>query len=149
MDLLDDLLYDLKTLGEVKKNSRISTARDHITIEPESMFQPIWRLSSRDGRDKSIKTIDILIKTTIEFADKTLESKFLLDEYDTPEKAARITSLHKIYEALTIALPGIRNLAATYNDDADAQYKFNKIISAIDAELLKLKNILYSSNFIY
>jgi hypothetical protein len=149
MELLDDLLYDLKTLAEVKKNSRISTAKDHITIEPDTMFQWLWRLRASDGRDKSIKAISNLVKTTIEYADKILESKYLLDEYDTVEKANRIAALHKIYDALTIALPGIRNLCATYNDDADAQYKFDKITNAIEAELLKLKNILYSSNYNY
>jgi hypothetical protein len=149
MELLDDLLYDLKTLAEIKKNSRISTAKDHITIEPEGMLQFIWRFKANDSREKSVKAITTLVKTTIELADKILESKFLLDEYESVEKANRIAALHKIYDALTVALPGIRNLSATYGDDADAQYNFNKIINAIDSELLKLKNILYSSNYNY
>jgi hypothetical protein len=152
MNLLDDLIYDLNTLAEVKRNSRIDTSKDHIVIEPDSLVQGIYRWKSGESRDKTMHTVHKIIMMVIELTKYILESRYLMDFDDNDVNLAllrdeRIKILSRIYEALFKAQQGIKNLAITYEDDADAKYKFDKIIELIDYQLNKLKNILYTSNY--
>lgn len=147
MNLLDDLLYDLATIAELRKYSRLSTAKDRLVIEPESAIQFVWRWRAGESRDKTISVVHNIISTVVDISDRILESKYLDNEDGDAEKAIRIEDLQKIYKGLTGALPGLRNLSFTYDDDADAKFKFTKIISHVELQLIKLKNILYSSNY--
>jgi hypothetical protein len=152
MEGLEDLLYDLNTLGTVRINDRINTAEDHLVIEQASILQGIWRWKSQDNRKRTINTISKLAMTIIAVSDSIVESKYLAiediaDVEFTLERISRVKNLESIHDAIKCALVGLRNLSLTYESDADAKFKFNKIISSLENQLNKLYKILYTDNY--
>lgn len=150
MDILDKLLFNLNTIANIPKNSRISTSREFIVIDNESLLQPIMRWRDNDTRDKSVEVIKREVKTTIKMASYIMESKWLFvdneDNEDTNNgnnsdhsdnandniRNERIAELKKIRKALKNSKIGINNLCITYICDANIIAGLKPIIVEID-----------------
>jgi hypothetical protein len=152
MEGLEDLLYDLRTLGSVRINDRLNTTKDHLVIEQTSMGQGFWRWKAGDNRERTIHYISKLITTVIAVSDSIIESKYLSlilegDIEYTIERAKRVKTLGEIHEAIKCGLVGVRNLVSTYENDADTKFKFTKIAVSMENQLNKLYKILYTDNY--
>ena len=71
---LENLLLNLKIIANVKEFDKISTAYDTITIDRNDILQGTRRkMYSGDSREKTIKTIELLITRLFEITDELLE----------------------------------------------------------------------------
>jgi hypothetical protein len=162
MNPIEKLLFDLQTIGSIPKGRRITTAKEFINIEDESMLQPLWRTIARDSRDKSIEVVQKTIELVICFSDLMLESKYLYMEYGISienmtescdivfggaaplqtERDKRIKKIKEIVALLDNARPGIENLCETYVDDANSVASLQPLMGKIDDHVNKISRVL-------
>jgi hypothetical protein len=135
-NLPDKLLINLKILGKIEKNGRISRSYDGvITLEEDVFYQSIKRFMNHDSRKQSINEIDSIIdilETTIK---SLLNNKVLYERQDNLEYASICEVLSIIREDILGAKEGIENLRFTYKDDINTGTKLEMI-------LLKIKTIM-------
>lgn len=135
MNVLEKLLYNLQTIASIPKGKRISTAKEFIVIDEDSMLQGYWRWARVDSRDKAVQSICREVRTTIAIAHYIMESQHLFLENSASKddncdiaitingpatkRDERISDLKKIRAGLLEANYGIDNLCQTYEDDAN------------------------------
>ena len=78
----DKLLINLRILGKIQKNGKISRSSDGIiAIENESFYLSIKRFVTSDSRKQSIFEINSIINETIKILESTINSKYLNKTY--------------------------------------------------------------------
>lgn len=154
---MNQLLRDLKVIGRIEENGRISTVgRSNISIESDTAFTGIMRFLWGDSRERAAESIANVVTAVIEISDSLLESnciqaKPVVDE-DTPddylkgEREKVIGSLQKVSRELHGAVRGISNLSRTYKNDQVLWAKLEQLmgdiehhVSKVDQRLAKLK----------
>lgn len=147
MNVLDKLLFNLHTIASIPKGSRISTAKEFIIIEDDSIMQGVWRKMNADSRDKAVASICREIRTTIAIAYYIMESHHLFAESRVlpddincdvaisstlPPNARdkRINDIKKIKAGLLGANHGIDAICQTY-EDADVSGHLKPLIGEI------------------
>ena len=146
----DKLLINLRILGKIQKNGRISRSSDGIiSLENETFYQPIKRFVTSDSRKQSVSEINSIITEAISTIDNILNSKYMkmpinynLNEEDNYYK--NYEDLSVILKELDNARNGIVNLQFTYNYDANASTQLDIIILKIDSTL---KDNLFKLNY--
>lgn len=158
MDILDKLLFNLKTIAAIPKGKKISTAKEFIVIDDDSLMQPITRWRSGETRDKAVQAICREVRTIIKLSKYIMESKYLYIEstVDTNDdrcdiavslsktvskRDERINELKKIHVGLTEAYCGIDNICETYCDDTNVLAPLKQLIGEINehtSSILKL-----------
>lgn len=144
-DILDCLIKNLDTLGNVQKNTKISTTKDFISINDVSYSSGVTRWLAGESRDRAIRRIYRDVQCIIAISSAMLDSKYLV--YGSESKAQREDLLRKIYKircALINADRGIGCLCQTYTDDANATIPLKQISSTILAHTAQLAEVLTS-----
>lgn len=118
MDTVDKLLYELKTISEIQKNMKISTHKEFIVIESNSMFQFMYRWWNSDSRAITATHIANIIDTVTTVATLMMENSKKHEE-----------TLQTILSRLRASQVGITNLCDTYKDDQDFIGKIRPVIS--------------------
>jgi hypothetical protein len=135
-NLPDKLLINLKILGKIEKNGRISRSYDGvITLEEDVFYQSIRRFMNHDSRKQSINEIDSIIEMLETTIKSLLNNKVLYERKDNLEYASICEVLSIIREDILGAKEGIENLRFTYKDDINTGTKLEMI-------LLKIKTIM-------
>jgi len=135
-NLPDKLLINLKILGKIEKNGRISRSYDGvITLEEDVFYQSIRRFMNHDSRKQSINEIDSIIEMLETTIKSLLNNKVLYERNDNLEYASICEVLSIIREDILGAKEGIENLRFTYKDDINTGTKLEMI-------LLKIKTIM-------
>lgn len=154
MNTLEKLLFNLQTIAGIPKGKRISTAREFIVIDEESVLQPLIRWRAGDTRDKAALVICREIRTVIDISHYISESKYLYDDAfesadaykQTPQmqeaRITRIAELKNIRIGLREAGYGISNLCETYYNDANVIAELKPIIAEISTRVEELTKIL-------
>ena|ERR1700744_841792 len=146
MDVLDKLLFNLQTIASVQKGKKISTVKEFIIIEDNSLTQGFWRWKYADSRDKTVNHICREVRTTIAMAAYISECQVLFTEkqplnesnYDIAINTKsvllrdrRVGELKKIRSGLLAAKEGISNICYTYSADADVSGRLKPLIDEI------------------
>ncbi len=144
MNILDKLLYNLKTISCIPKGKRISTAKEFIVIEDESMIQGYYRWKNSDSRDKATNRICNEIRTVLIIATYIMESRTLYLPKDNTDstKEKRIEELKKIRISLLGVCQGINNLSMTYEEDANVVGNLVPLVGEIDDCIHELTQVL-------
>lgn len=140
MNVLDKLLFNLQTIAGIPRGRRISTAKEFIILDEDSIFQPLWRRAAADGRDKTVREICRIVRTTITLSNYIMESRYIfgsdsIESVDLQKRSVRICELKKIRESLSESVRGIDNICETYSEDADVIGNLRPIIEEIDAHV--------------
>lgn len=147
-NLPDKLLINLKILGKIEKNGRISRSYDGvITLEDDVFYQSVRRFINHDSRKQSINEIDSIIESGEMTIKSLLSNKVLYDKnWSSLEYTSICEVLSIIRKHLLEAKVGIDNLRFTYKDDINTGTKLEMIllkIKTIMRELdIKLPNLL-------
>ncbi len=132
----EDILLNLKIIGCLKQQDRVSKNNDNILeIEANDWFQPLRRWWFSRSRNETINNIRKIIQHAFDFTDQTLDkerdqSKTETTFYTKTSNNAYFSEensnlLQRFVLEMKNASKGLDNLKMTYNDDT-------RIVSEID-----------------
>lgn len=128
----DKLFINLKILGKIQKNGRISrSSAGIISLENEShkLIQSIKRYVTSDSRKQSVFEINSIINETIESLHSIINSKYMNKNFcKTDEYYKNCENISLILEELKKAKVGVDNLKFTYTSDANVESQLDIII---------------------
>ena len=119
MNIIDQLMFNLKTLSTVPRGRRINTNKEFIYLEDESSLQGVNRWLDGSSRDKMATFIVKEVRTLIEISKWICESIYLSSSsklFCEESRQERIQLLTNIQRVLEGTLVGIDNLCTTYDD---------------------------------
>jgi hypothetical protein len=122
---IDDIITNLKIIGMIEKNNKLSIKNGHLKLDKIDNFQFLRRWFNRDSRDQTILFLKNIIKNVSELINR-------LDNFTESDKNWIIKRIVNELEKVEI---GIKNLKVTYVDDSF-------ILVNLDNILCKLKEIV-------
>lgn len=138
MDTIDELLFNLRILGQVTRGRRINTTKQYLFVEDECLAQGVYRWKDGAGRDKCAERIVKEIKTLITI------SELLCEIVETNLNDVRVDTLASIKTVLAACIQGISNLCVTY-DDPNFTGKVQATIDAIYKHLTVLDKLFIAA----
>ena len=133
----DKLLINLKIISKIQKNGRIARSYDGIiSLESDTVYQPLKRFLSSDSRKQAIFEINSIVSECLDTISYVLNSKYMNINYaNTDEYFKNCESLNLIVSAMDSARVGIENLKFTYQNDQN-------IVTQLDIIILKLQTTI-------
>lgn len=133
MQITDKLLVNLKILSKIQKNGRISRSYDGIiSLESETVYQPLRRFLAADSRKQAIFEINSIVTECIETISHIINSKNMnIKSFNTDEYIKGCESLGLLLKEMEGAKMGISHLKFTYQTDLNTA-------SQLDIILLKM-----------
>jgi hypothetical protein len=135
--LSDKLLINLRILSKIQKNGKITRSYDGIiTLDSETILQPIKRFLANDSRKQAVHEIRSIINECEDTFYNIVNSKYLHTQYyGSDEYIKALESLQLLNSELENASVGVENLKFTYSND-------QTIVSQLDIMVLKLLRIV-------
>jgi hypothetical protein len=133
----DTLLINLKILSKIQKNGRISRSYDGIiSLESDTVYQPLKRFLSSDSRRQAVFEINSIISECINTFTNILNSKYMNKHFSqSDEYAKNCEELSLLLTELELAKNGVENLKFTYQTDPN-------VASQLDIITLKINTTL-------
>jgi len=122
---IDDIITNLKIIGMIEKNNKLSIKNGHLKLDKIDNLQFLRRWFNRDSRDQTIIFLKNIIKNVSELINR-------LDNFTESDKNWIVKRIVNELEKVEI---GIKNLKVTYVDDSF-------ILVNLDNILCKLKEIV-------
>jgi hypothetical protein len=143
MNAIDQLIFNVTTLGQVQKNKRINTTKEFIYIEEDAVMQGVSRWYCGASRQQSVTFILKEISLLIEVSKLISESFHIVvsDVIYNNVRSMHSFRLRQIRDCLSSAISGINNLSYTYNDP-NVTAKLQFIIGEIDEHLVVLNETI-------
>ena len=147
---LNKLLIDLKVIGRIEENGRVSTTGRHsITLETEGTLQALWRLLSGDSRERAVETVTQVVSGVIDISTQLMESAHLADDHDEGEyhrqsREKLLLALQNTSKDMHAAMRGLSNLSRTYQSDPVMTAKLEQLIGDIEHHVQKIDQRLAS-----
>ncbi len=145
MDVLDKLLFDVETIGAIKRGEKINTSGEFINVEESGSLQGVWRTFNRESREKSVTVICQRIELLILVCDLSLDSKWLIkssnDMFDI-EYEKCILNIKRMHIALNESCSGINALIDTYSHDSNVVAKLKPLVGKIGNQVSKITHFL-------
>lgn len=140
----DKLYINLKILGRIQKNGKITRSYDGIiALESDSFHQCIKRFMRYDSRKQSIFEINSIINECFNILHNLLNLKHMQQKYsNTSEYLKTCEDIHTLVKHLEEACLGISNLKFTYINDINIEAQLEIIIAKINNVIRDTKNIL-------
>ena len=140
----EEILINLKVLENLQKDQKLISRGQYINIEPISIIPEfVRRWHRQDNRNETIKKINLIVNSAIEFIHKGQDhfDSLISKKQDHFEKSVDTLSidLSNMKEALEHSLNGIHNLKETYAT-------CTQTCARIDVILNKIKNCVDSSS---
>ena len=126
---IDDIITNLKIIGLIEPNNKLSIKNGHLKLDKLDNLQFIRRWLNRDSREHTIIFLKNIIKNVSELTHR-------LDNFTENDKNWVLKRIVSELEGVEI---GIKNLKTTYIDDSF-------IIVNLDNILCKLKEIVKTHN---
>ena len=121
LDQDQDLLTELRILGSVRPQDRISTnhaVKPVVRIQKPEFFRSIYRFFGSESRSSNMAYIQSLLQRVI-------------DRYTTAVHNGDMALQSRICEETESAIQGIRRLQQTYEDDAQFQASVNISVDTV------------------
>lgn len=152
----DKLLINLKILGKIQKNGRISRSCDGlISLESDTIYQPLKRLFYNDSRKQAIFEINSIVTECIDTLAHIVNSKYLSrhkypqvlsgqisKKEDALEFNKHCEEIYLVMQEMEAARVGIENLKFTYQNDPNISSQLDIVILKIDTTLRDINNKL-------
>ena len=126
----DKLLINLKILGKIQKNGRISKSCDGVvSLERDSYLQGLWRTFTNDSRKQTMYEINNIVNDIQPTLDVIYNSKFMnKDNAYTDVFYKTIEELKMLIDAMIETGEGLKNLRFTYIQDINISAQMDVII---------------------
>lgn len=141
---IEEVFINLKVLQGLEKNQKLISRGQYINIEPQSIIpEALRRWRRQDSRDETLKKINLIVNTAIEFISKqqsqSKPNMRLIEQNNTNIPSSVLGSKpktgHEMKVYLENALPGIQNLKETYAT-------CSQTCARIDVVVNKIKHVL-------
>lgn len=143
----DKLLINLKILGKIEKNGKISKSCDGvIALETDSYIQSLKRFINSDSRRRAIHEISSIITEAFSVLNHLMNSRYLIEEKETFEYTNIIGFISLLLSELESAKLGIQNLQFTYITDLNVSSQLDIIIMKIDCVISETNKKLMNMN---
>jgi hypothetical protein len=134
----DKLLINLKILGKIEKNGKISRSCDGlVNLDTNSYFQGLWRTFTNDSRRQTLFEINNIVSELESVFISLYNSRHLIETSGQTEKI--INDIKTLLDESTAMQEGISNLRFTYISDINTT-------AQLDVVLIKLEAILHEAN---
>ncbi len=142
----EEIFINLKVLQGLNKNQKLISRGQYINIEPQSIIpEGIRRWRRQDSRDETLKKINLIVNSAIEFilkdAKSTSTTKIRFNENtiinETNENnettlVKKEKSGHEMKVYLENALHGIKNLKETYATCSQTCARIDVVVNKIE-----------------
>ena len=139
--ILDQIVLNLKVMGDIKDSDKLSTINSNIEIDTYSYVRCIFRTYNRDSRIKTVEKLQEVVDDVINISDKLLN----LDEFsDNIEHLPTDNSkvLQDLIPDMINSKKGLRNLKLTYKDDVLTENKLDMLIKKLGDQVDKIKGMM-------
>ena len=144
---IDQLLLDLKILSQIKKNDKICTNNDQLSIDNPRIFQGFSRWFYNNSRDSTMEYIETTLHSTLYFT-----NLILTNESISPDSSSHLPNqkfhdnnselLKKFYLEMLHSVEGLKNLKATYEQDITIASRIQLVIDKLEERINKIDDIL-------
>ena len=134
-DFIDHTITNLKIIGMIQINDKLSIRKGHLQLDKESSIQFLKRWINRDSRDYSIIYIKDVVRNL-----NILVNKIKLTNYYTKDEITWI--LNRILNEMEKVNIGLNNLKTTYIDDP----AITVTIDNINTKLIEINNSIREIN---
>ena len=134
-DFIDHTITNLKIIGMIQINDKLSIRKGHLQLDKESNIQFLKRWINRDSRDYSIIYIKDVVRNL-----NILVNKIKLTNYFTKDEITWI--LNRILNEMEKVNIGLNNLKTTYIDDP----AITVTIDNINTKLIEINNSIREIN---
>lgn len=140
----DKLYINLKILGRIQKNGKITRSYDGIiALETSGFHQSIKRFMHYDSRKQSVFEINSIINECFNIIHNLLNLKHMQEKYaNTAEYIKTCEEIYIIVNHLEEACSGISNLKFTYINDINIEAQLEIIIAKINNVIRDTRNSL-------
>lgn len=120
-NFIDDIITNLKIIGMVQKNDKLSISTGHLKIDKEDHVQFVRRWLNRDSRESTILFIKNVMKNLNDLITR-------LEIFEIDDK---IWIVKRIVSELENVEVGIKNLKITYVNDSYVCVNLDNILSKL------------------
>lgn len=126
---LDNILINLKIIGKIKAEDRLSTKKGILSFEPKGYFQFIRRWYHADSRTSAVE----YIKSVVDQINEIITQKEINITSNMNERIKNTIS-----NDIQHAIKGLENFKLTYKNDVSLQAKIDILIDKllIQSEIL-------------
>lgn len=144
----DKLFINLRKLGKIQKNGKISRSYDGIIyLDHTSIFQPLKRFFFGDSRKHSLTEINSIINEAIITLQSIIGNRFTSKTHsDTDEFRKNYENIKLIITEFEAACKGIQNLKFTYANDNNIAPQLDVIIIKMNSSIRDTRKKLRSLN---
>lgn len=149
----DQLFKKLKIISKIPENGKLSVApNETISVENDTNLQGLSRYISGNSRDRTIKSIKMVIKQSCNLADTLMESKWMeiyqmkreATESEVQEHERRVDKLKMLRNEMNKSKVGLGNLKdTTYKDDSGMESDLEIVLREIDAKIEEINSTLH------
>ena len=131
--MLEPSLTNLRLLGKVGIDDKISIKGNLLYISSSSYTRPLRRFITGNSRETTIKSINSTVHSIIEMSSSLMNSSNMIDTISSKQKYTEHCNLKKMYDVLSQSIIGLENLKLSYVDDA-------AFVSLLEGVILQIKD---------
>jgi hypothetical protein len=145
----DIIVGNLKILSNIPRNGKICrSSNGGITIEADSLLQPLKRILYRDSRTQAITDITSITNETFSLLKLLLSScaksrELAQNTQQLTKKEADLKTIeyqvNMLSKEFTSCITGLENLKTTYNTDIKVKSQLDVILDKIEFYSLEIK----------
>jgi hypothetical protein len=137
---IDEVLINLKIIGHIKKNQKLSIAEKLLDVDKYPFFQPLFRWINNDNRHDTVNFITHLLNESGRHTDELIDDikKFKKDNVDEITKMHSEKLLISVRDELENAKQGLLNIKNTYNDNPKVKYTLERLSEKFDLVIEKI-----------
>lgn len=156
MSLFDNLFVNLRVISKIPAGGKISTTGSgQIKIEDTKTLNG-WLSTGRrrlngDSREEAVKVLMQIINDASELSDNIIDSLKPINGNTNigvlNDSSKKCNQLAKLCEMLKNSKRGIKNLHATYVEDANITARLDEVIDKIESQHKTIERVLDYMNF--
>lgn len=143
---IDEVIINLKIIGHIKKNQKLSISEKLLDVDKYPFFQPLFRWINNDNRFDTVNFLTHLLNESDKYVEELIQDiKNYKKDINDLTKIHSEKLLISIRNELINAQQGLINIKNTYNENAKTKYTLERLAEKfgllIDKTKLFLDNI--------
>jgi hypothetical protein len=141
MNALDNVILNLKVMGNIKNSDKLSTSKNNIEIDPCCYTRCVYRTYIGDSRIKTIEKLQCVVNNILLMTNQLMGFQDVNNDIiNVPENKPKI--LQDLIPDMINAKKGLSNLKLTYKDDVLIENQIEMIRKKLTDQIDKIKNIM-------
>lgn len=141
INALDNVILNLKVIGDIKNGDKLSTNKNNIEIDPCCYTRCVYRTYIGDSRIKTIEKLQCVVNDILLMTNQLMGFQdFSNDIVNVPQNKPKI--LQDLIPDMINAKKGLSNLKLTYKDDVLTENQIEMIRKKLTDQIDKIKNIM-------